>query len=324
MKLHGYLGAATVGLTLAFGAHAQEVGTIRLAEADTFSHEDLVQLIAYENARARGVEIEATALRSDDITFQTVLNGQVDLGVGDAYEAIGNLDAPVRNIYQVRKLAYIPMVDTTHYTEWADLDGEPFAVHSRGSGTETLAQIMEQKHGIEFSEISYVPGSEVRVVAMQRGNIRATYLDMTSARILEESDPGRFGSLPTGDQDASDSTLYVNTNFLSENSEAVQILLEELLKAARATNEDPSWPARMREEMGLLPELSEEDAAAITPYFERAVEAGIFPEDGGGEAAAQADIEFMAEAGLIENPSEVDLTTYWDFGPLEAALSTVE
>lgn len=318
------LGLAVVLGTTAIVASAQEVGTIRLAEADSFSGEDLVQLIAYERAGERGVEVDVTSLNSDDVTFQAVLNGQMDMGVGDSYEAIANLGAPVRNIYQIRKLAYVPVVDKTIYPDWASLDGEPFVVHSRGSGTETMAQIMQQRNGIEFSEISFVPGSEVRVVAMQRGNISATYLDLTNSKILFESDPERFGALPAQDQDASDSTLYVNNDFLSENGEAVQILLEELLKSAQSTVEDPSWPARMREELGLLPELSDEEVADITPYFEQAVAAGIFPTDGGGQEAATADLEFIGQAGGIDAELLSDPTDFWAFEPLDAARVAVE
>lgn len=316
---------ATVALlTLAAsGIQAQDLATIRIAEADSFSAEDLVQLIAYERAGERGVNVEVTSLRADDIAFQAVLNGQLDMGVGDAYEQIVNLNAPVRNIFQVRKLSYYPVVDKTLYPDWAALDGQPFAVHSRGSGTETMAQMVEVEEGIEFSQISFVPGSEVRVVAMQQGNIKATFLDIVATEMLLESDPARFGTLPMGNVEASDSTLYVNTNFLSENGEAVQILLEELLKAARATVDDPSWPAAQREELGLLPDLSEEEVQQITPYFEDAVAAGIFPTSGGGTAAAEDDVTFLSLAGTLDASHADNLEALWDFSPLEAALTAV-
>lgn len=323
MTMLKVLGTAALVAVSTASVQAQDVGTIRIAEADTFSAEDLVQLIAYERAAERGVTVELSSLRADDIVFQAVLNGQVDMGVGDSYEPIVNLEAPVRNIYQVRKLAYYPVVDKTIYADWAALDGEPFVVHSRGSGTETMAQMVELEEGIEFSEISFVPGSEVRVVAMQQGNIRATFLDTVSTDILLESDPERFGTLPMGNVEASDSTLYVNTDFLAENGEAVQILLEELLKAARATVADPAWPAQQREELGLLPDLSAEEVEQITPYFEDANAAGIFPTSGGGTGAAEDDVTFLSLAGTIDASYADNLEALWDFTPLDAALAEV-
>lgn len=324
MKLLKVMGMA-LGIAFTTGmASAQSVGKIRIAEADSFSAEDLPQLIAYARAKQRGVDIEVTALKSDDIAFQAVLNGQVDMGVGDSYEAIANLKAPIRNIYQIRKLAYVPVVDKTVYPDWKSLNGATFAVHARGSGTETMAQIMEKKAGIKFGKISYVPGSEVRVVAMQRGNIKATYLDLTSSKVLIDSDPKRFGTLPVQDQDASDSTFYVSTQFLQKNQRAVQILMEELLKAVKATVADPSWPAAQRKELGLLPDLSAKEEAEITPYFQRAVAANIFPADGGGKVAAKADIDFLSQAGKLKPEVSGDLEAFWDFKPLEAAQKALQ
>lgn len=316
--IFGVLAVTSAGVTAAPVA-AGEVGTIRLAEADSFSGEDLVQLIAYKQAEQRGVTIELSAFKSDSILFQAVLNGQIDMGVGDSYEPIASLKAPIVNVYQIRKLAYVPVVDKAAYPTWSALNGQPFAVHSRGSGTEALAKIMEKKNGIHFSQITYLPGSEVRIVAMQRGTIKATYLDLETSKILLDSDPKRFAALPSGAQEASDSTLYVSGAFLKKNPKAVQILLEELLKSARATAADPSWPARRREELGLLPELSPKDVAEITPYFERANALGIFPTDGGGRRAAKADVEFLGEAGKLD--ATLDPDAFWDYGPLDTALA---
>lgn len=323
MKLVALIGAIALGLVTAGTVKAQKETTIRLVEADAFGPEDLVQLIAYAKAGERGVKVEATALKADDIAFQAVLNGQADLGVGDPYEAIGNLKAPVRNIYQIRKLAYVPVIDKTVYSDWKSLDGKPFAVHSRGSGTETMARIVEKAEGIKFSEISYVPGAEVRVVAMQRGNIKATYLDLTTTKLLLDSDPEKFGRLPAGNQDASDSTLYVSDAFIKAHPKAVEILLEELLKSAKATIADPSYPAREREALGLLPDLSDKEVAAITPFFTEAVAAGIFPSNGGGEEAAKADVDFLAEAGKMPGSDKTNLNDYWNFAPLTAAMGAV-
>ena len=62
--------------------------------------------MAFERAKERGVKAEAISLQSDDLGFQAVLNGQVEIGVGSAYAAIQTLGAasPVRNFYQLKKL----------------------------------------------------------------------------------------------------------------------------------------------------------------------------------------------------------------------------
>ena len=43
------------------------------------------------------------------------------------------------------------------------------------------------------------------------------------------------------------------------------------MRSAREINADPTLPAKLREEMGLLPDLPKELVDEITPYFETAV-----------------------------------------------------
>jgi len=314
---------AAAGLLAGTGAVAQ---TITLAEADTITGENLVQLVAIERAKARGVEAELVSLRSDDIVFQAVLNGQVEIGVGTAYAPLQTLDdAPVRNFYQLRMSAYFPVVDKTQISSWEDMDGAPITVHARGSGTEAIARFIESVQGIEFSELSYVPGSEVRAVALRQGTINATFLDITNTRLVMGEQPDRFGLLPLGDATASDSLLFARTDFLEENAEAVQILVEELMKVAAEFNADPALPAKLREEMGLLPDLPQEMVDEITPYFETATEADLFPESGGSMEAARADIAFLTLSGALEgDPAELDPLDFWTFDVIDAAKASMQ
>ncbi len=319
-KLRGKAAILTVaiGLAAASGASAE---TISIAEADTITGENLVQLVAIERAKARGVDAELISLKSDDIVFQAVLNGQAHIGVGTAYAPLQTLgDAPIRNFYQLRRLAYFPVVDKTQITSWADLDGKPITVHARGSGTEAIARFIESVQGISFSEMSYVPGSEVRAVALRQGTINATFLDITNTRLVTDEFPDRFGLLPLGDATASDSLLFARTDFLEENKEAVTILVEELMKVAAEFNADPSLPAKLRDQYGLLEDLPQEMIDEITPYFEVATGAALFPADGGGLPAVKSDFAFLTQSGALQgNPDELDPAAFWSFDIIEAA-----
>ena len=124
--------------------------TITFAEADTITGESLINLIAFERAKARGVNAEAISLQSDDLVFQAVLNGQVEIGVGSAYAAMQTLgaDAPVRNFYQLKKLGFLCVVNKNEIKSWKDLDGKPITIHARGSGTEAISYYMEKVHDI--------------------------------------------------------------------------------------------------------------------------------------------------------------------------------
>ena len=321
-ELRKLMATGTFAGTMALASVAGADDVITFAEADTITGESLIHLIAFERAKERGVEAEVISLQSDDLVFQAVLNGQVEVGVGSAYAAMQTLGAesPVRNFYQLRRLAFFPVVAKAEVSSWQDLDGKPITVHARGSGTEAISRYMEYIHGIKFSELSFVPGSEVRAVAMRRGTINATFLDITNTRLLLAEDPDRFGLLELGDVDGSDSLLFARNDFLDERAEDVQILVEELMRSAAEINADPTLPARLREEMGLLPDLPQELVDEITPYYETAVSSGLFAEDGGGLPAALGDFDFLTQSGgLTGNAADLKPEEFWTFSFIDAA-----
>ena len=179
---------------------------------------------------------------------------------------------------------------------------------------------MEKVHDIKFSELSFVPGSEVRGIALRKGTIDATFLDITNTRLVLAEDPDKFGILALGDVDGSDSLLFARSDFLSDRAGDMQILLEELMRSAREINADPTLPAKLREEMGLLPDLPKELVDEITPYFETAVKQGMFAEDGGGLPAALGDFEFLTASGGLQGPSsDLNPDNFWNFELLDKA-----
>ncbi len=321
------LAAACIISSVALISTAMADDVITFAEADTITGESLVNLIAFERAKDRGVKAEAISLQSDDLVFQAVLNGQVEIGVGSAYAAIQTLgaDSPVRNFYQLKKLGFLCVVNKNKIKSWQDLDGQPITIHARGSGTEAISYYMQALHGIEFSEMSFVPGSEVRGVALRKGTIDATFLDITNTRLVLAEDPEKFGILPLGDVDGSDSLLFSRSDFLSDRAGDMQILLEELMRSAREINADPTLPARLREEMGLLPDLPQELVDEITPYYETAVKQGMFAEDGGGWPAALGDFDFLIASGGLKGPaSSLNPENFWNFELLDKAKAALK
>jgi len=298
---------------------------ISIGLGDIATVETLNLLIALERVKERGVEVEFTAFKDEDIAAQAVVNGQVDVGIGTPYALIQKVEAPIRIFYQLSTLKFYPVVDAEAYPDWQALDGEPFAYHGRGSGTEAMGNLLAEQNGIEFGEISYVPGSEVRGVALMQGNIKATFLDIANTNLVMEQMPGKFHVLPTGEVNASDEALYARLDWLQENEETVQILLEELLRTWREINQDPTLVAAEREQLGLLPDLPEDLEAQIDPYFEQAVGEAMFPSDGGGEAAARSDFAFYSKAGQLEGaPDELQVEDFWYLEPLEKARAAVQ
>ncbi len=321
---------ATLGLILtacgplAPGGQPATEGRIRVALGDIESIETLNFFIALERLRERGIDVELNELADEDLANQAVVSGQADVALGAPYALIQELDAPVRIFCQLQKLRFFAVVDQERYPDWQSLDGETFTVHSRGSGTEAMASFIEDVEGIQFAEISYVPGSEVRATALIRGNVLATFIDLPNRNLVMNEAPGRFHELPLPDIDATDEALYGNVEWMQDNQELVQALLEEVLEVWRAIVEDPSFVVEERERLGLLQDLPAELEEELLPYYEVSSESGIFTTDCGGADAARDDFRFFTVAGSIQgDPDELRVEDFWYLEPLDEALETV-
>jgi NitT/TauT family transport system substrate-binding protein len=316
-------------LTLVISACGQDSGSdqgsIRVALGDIESVETLGLMIALERVRERGVDVTLDELADEDLANQAVVGGQADVGLGAPYGLIQGSDAPLRIFCQLQTLRAFPVVDKAMYPDWQSLDGETFTVHSRGSSTEALARLIEQTEGIDFGEISYVSSSEVRATALLRGNVKATVLDIPNKNFVMDEAPGKFHMLPVPDTGASDEVLFGNTEWLQQNQETVQVLLEEMLTTWRSINADPSFVLKERKRLGLLKDLPPELEKELLPYYEQASKEGLFTQDCGGAEAAQADFEFYKVAGQLKgDPASLKVEDFWYLAPIAPALKNAK
>jgi len=311
------LASLFIGLPM---AEAQTRTKIKYGLGDVLTTDDLQLMIAAERAKARGVDVEIIPLKSEELAVQAVINGQVDMGQGTPYAAIQKVNVPIRFIYQLYALQFFPMVNKEFYKSWKDLDGQEITVHARGSGTEAIMHLMAKEHGIKYKNISFVPGSQVRALGLLRGNIKATILDSTNRNYVEKEAPGKFIVLPMGGVSASDESIFATKAFLDKNRDAVNILIEELLKVNREIIANPKSVAVERKKLGIMKDLPAKMEEEITPYYEEAVGNGIFSSNGGGEAAAMSDLEFYTLSGQIKGEN-LKVEDFWDMAPLKAAYS---
>ncbi|WP_019173725.1 ABC transporter substrate-binding protein [Pseudaminobacter salicylatoxidans] len=268
---------------------------MRIAFGDIATVESLHLLAAIERAKEQGVDVQVTFLKSEDIAAQAVVSGQADIGIGGPYALLQKVKAPIRIFLQLSKLQFFPVVNSEFYKDWKDLDGQEVAVHSRGSGTEAIMRLMADKNGIAYSNISYVPGAEVRTGALLQGNVKATIVDSSGKRILEKEAPGKFIFLPLGEVSATDEALFANTDYLTKNQKDVEILIESILTTWREVAADPKAAMALREKYKLLPDATPEMVEDIDPYFAEA--APTLPVNGGGEDAARDDFDFYTISG---------------------------
>jgi NitT/TauT family transport system substrate-binding protein len=308
---------------LARDTRAQGRTKIRYALGDVISIDELPLLIAVEQAKARGVDVEVTAFKSEEVATQAVINGQADVGQGTPYAAIQKVNVPIRFFYQLSALQFFPVVNKESYKSWKDLDGQEIAVQGRGSGTEAIMILAAKEHGIKYKNVSYVPGSQVRALALLKGNIKATILDAPNKNMVMKDAPDKFIILPLGNLKASDEALFATREFLDKNQAGVRIFLEELIKVNRAINANPKWVLEERKKLGLLKELPVKMEDEILPFYQEAVQNGVFPNDGGGESAAKNDLEFYGLSGAIKGEN-LKVDDFWYLAPIKAALANIK
>lgn len=317
---HWIKSLAGASVALVIGAAAQ-ADTIRIALAETPSDELAAFFVALDRAKANGLDYEWTAFSDEELAIQAVLSGQMDIGFGTPYAAMQRSKAPLRIVFQLSKLKFFP-VTTKKYSSLADLDGEPILLHSRGGGTDSIANVIEDRMNITFGERSYVPGSANRVAALLGGRADATIIDLSNKNKLMRSEAGAdFNVLEMFDVEASDEALFANLDWIMENEEDVQIFVDALVSVYRDMHEDPTIIRRETNPDGPIGQLPKEILAELDGFYTDAVEAGLYDPNGGGRKAAQADMEWYSAAGQLEgDPSTLNIEDFWYLAPLDAAM----
>ena len=298
---------------------AQAAEPVRVALGDVVSVETLAFLIALERAKDRGVDYELTSFAKEQLAIQSIVNGQADLGVGTPYSVIQKSKVPLKVIFQMSRLVFFP-VASNDIESWKDLDGKPFTFHARGTGTEAIGNIIAKREGIAFGPRSYVPGSENRIIAMMKGQINATIVDLSNKNKLMSLAGDKFHVLPGVSEVPSDELIFANENWIDSNSAEVAIVVEELLKLWHEMSENPAVIEEERAKRNLLSDQPQEILSEVIPFYTEGAKEGLFSATGGGIEAAKADFAFYTEAGQMEGPADsLKVEEYWDLEPLNAA-----
>lgn len=314
--------AAIAVIALGISASAATAEKIRIALAETPSDELAAFFVALERAKANGLDYEWTAFSDEELAIQAVLSGQMDIGFGTPYAAMQRSKAPLRIVFQLSKLKFFP-VTTKKYSSLNDLDGEPILLHSRGGGTDSIANVIESKLGMTFGERSYVPGSSNRVAALLGGRADATIIDLSNKNKLMRSDAGGdFNVLEMFEVEASDEALFANLNWIQENEEDVQIFVNALVSTWQDMHKDPTIIRKETNPDGPIGQLPKEILDELDGFYADAVEGGLYDPNGGGRKAALADMEWYSAAGQLEgDPSELNIEDFWYLAPLDAAMN---
>ncbi len=310
---------AVVVLTGVLAVSSAQAEKIRIALAETPSDEVAAFFVALDRAKKMGLDYEWTAFSDEELAIQAVLSGQMDIGFGTPYAAMQKSKAPIRIIFQLSKLKFFP-VTSKKYSKLEDLNGQPILLHSRGGGTDSIANVIEDRMSIKFGKRSYVPGSANRIVALIAGRTDATIVDLANKNKLVKQQGDKFNVLKMFDVDASDEALFANLNWIKANEKDVNIFVKALLSVYRDMHKDPTIIRRETDPNGPIGQLPKEILDGLDNFYKDAVEGGLYDVDGGGAKAAKADMEWYSAAGqLIGDPAKLNIDDFWYLKPLAEA-----
>lgn len=310
------LGSIVAPLLMGLSTSIVHADKIRIALAETPSDELAAFFVALERAKANGLDYEWTAFSDEELAIQSVLSGQMDIGFGTPYAAMQRSKAPIRIIFQLSKLKFFP-VTTKKYSSLEDLNGEPILLHSRGGGTDSIANVIEDKMGMKFGKRSYVPGSSNRVVALVAGQANATIIDLSNKNKVMKLHADKFNVLPMFEVEASDEALFANLDWIKENADDVQIFVDALASTWKDMSEDPTIIAKETNPDGPIGQLPPEILGNLDEFYADAVEGGLYSPNGGGMTAAKADLEWYSAAGQLEGDIDsLNIDDFWYMDPL--------
>ena len=163
---------------MAGSVSAQGPTKIRYALGDVVGIDDLPLLIAAERAKARGVEVEITPFKSEEIATQAVINGQADIGQGTPYAALQKVTVPIRFFYQLSTLQFFPIVSKE---QLQDLEGPGRPGHRRagarlGNRGDHGARRQAARDQVQEHQLR-ARARRSAACALLKGTIKATILD---------------------------------------------------------------------------------------------------------------------------------------------------
>jgi NitT/TauT family transport system substrate-binding protein len=317
--LKGFLTFVSVAMLMASTITTAHAGKVRIALAETPSDELAAFFVALDRAKAMGLEYEWTAFSDEELAIQAILSGQMDIGFGTPYSVMQKSKAPIRIIYQLSKLKFFP-VTSKKYAKLEDLNGEPIMLHSRGGGTESIANVIEDKLNMKFGKRSYVPGSSNRIAALIAGQTDATIVDLSNKNKLVKLHGDNFNVLPMFDVDASDEALFANLDWIKANQKDVDIFVQALVSVYQDMHKDPTIIRKQTNPDGPIGQLPKEVLDGLDQFYTDAVEGGLYDPSGGGIKAANADMEWYSKAGqLTGDPASLKVDDFWYMEPLKRA-----
>jgi ABC-type nitrate/sulfonate/bicarbonate transport system substrate-binding protein len=270
--------------------------------------------------REDGIKVSVRDVKSPEAVILAVIDGQGQMGTGFApfYPAVEK-GAPVKGVMELSRVEFVVMAKKEIPTVKA-LNGARLASHSPKSTVQSLLEYYFASHKGIKPNIVFIPeGSPARASALLRGAVDAAAFDLTSAKTVSDSAPGKFHVLVDFTHEPLSSNLLVfNPAYAKAHPDVVHKVILRMVESYRRGIADPGYWVRERGDW-----LKEIDNAKLEPQMRDI--AKIVDANGGIERmrgpAAMKNIEFQVTAGNLSGPpAKWQPEQFFDTAPLAAVL----
>jgi len=270
--------------------------------------------------RDDGIKVAVKDVRTPESVMLAVIDGQGQVGTGFApfYPAVEK-GATVKGVMELSRVEFVVMAKKEIATPQG-LNGLRVASHSPKSTVQSLLEYYFASHpGIKPSIVFIPEGSPARASALMRGAVDAAAFDLSSAKTVSDSAPGKFHVLVDfTNEPISSNVLVFNPAYAKAHPDVVHKVLLRMVESYRRGVADPGFWVRERGEW-----LKEIPDAKLEPQMRDI--ARIVDVNGGLErmrgAAAVKNLEFQVTAGNLSGPvSKWKPEQFFDTKPLEAVL----
>jgi NitT/TauT family transport system substrate-binding protein len=270
--------------------------------------------------REDGIKVSVRDVKTPEAVMLAVIDGQGQMGTAFApfYPAVEK-GAPIKGVMELSRVEFVVMAKK-EIPAVKDLNGARLASHSPKSTVQSLLEYYFASHPGIKPNIVFIPeGSPARASALLRGAVDAAAFDLTSAKTVSDSAPGKFHVLVDFTHEPLSSNLLVfNPAYAKAHPDVVHKVLLRMVESYRRGIADPGYWVRERGDW-----LKEIDSAKLEPQMRDI--AKIVDANGGIErlhgAAARKNLEFQVTAGNLSGPaSKWKPEQFFDTRPLETVL----
>ncbi len=258
-------------------------------------------LAAIDDLKSQGYTIDTPEVADNNLIVQGVSTGEFQFSSGTTLAVMiaAKTGAPLKIIGN-RIGNEWTVASKSDIADCAGLDGKRYAHHSEAAVSTAMGRnwVANDCPGTTPEEV-IIAGSDNRANALIADQIDATELELSDTISLLSSQGDKFHVLTSFSEtlpDLKPSTIYGNTEYMSENPGDVVALLRATLAQHEQINADPEYLKSLATKY--LPNVNQDTLDEVAAQY---VELGLFETDGGiTTEGVEYTIDFFEQAEALE------------------------